>query len=90
MFAFKTLQRRLIVLLVVPLTLFLLGFGFFGYRFIQAILFKEWQEIAILRLKRAAHQMDMKLHEQMVGMIPSPGRDRIPRGRTSSAGSCNR
>ena len=68
MFAFKTLQRRLIVLLVVPLTLFLLGFGFFGYRFIQAILFKEWQEIAILRLKRAAHQMDMKLHEQMGGM----------------------
>ena len=68
MFAFKTLQRRLIVLLVVPVTLFLLGFGVFGYRFIQGILFKEWQEIAILRLERAAHQMDMKLHEQMEWM----------------------
>ncbi|MDO9532540.1 MAG: adenylate/guanylate cyclase domain-containing protein [Deltaproteobacteria bacterium] len=64
MFAFKTLQRRLIFLLVVPLTLFLLGFGFFGYRFIQDMLFKEWGEIAILKLERAAHQMDMKLHEQ--------------------------
>ncbi len=64
MFAFKTLQRRLTVLLVVPLTLFLLGFGFFGYRFIHGILFKEWGDIAILRLERAAHQMDMKLHEQ--------------------------
>ena len=68
MIAFKTLQRRLIVLLVVPLTLFLLGFGFFGYRFIHGILFKEWREIAILRLGRAAHQMDMKLHEQMEWM----------------------
>jgi adenylate cyclase len=65
MFAFKTLQRRLIALLVVPLTLFLLGFGFFGYRFIQGILVKEWREIAILRLERAAHQMDMILHRQI-------------------------
>ena len=70
MFAFKTLQRRLTVLLVVPLTLFLLGFGFFGYRFIHGILFKEWGEIAILRLERAAHQMDMKLHEQ-TGLMES-------------------
>jgi class 3 adenylate cyclase len=70
MFAFKTLQRRLIVLLVVPLTLFLVGFGFFGYRFIQGILFTEWREIAILKLERAAHQMDMKLHEQ-VGRMES-------------------
>jgi class 3 adenylate cyclase len=61
MFAFKTLQRRLIVLLVAPLTLFLLGFGFYGYRFIQGILFKEWGDSAILRLERAAHQMDMRL-----------------------------
>ena len=68
MFAFKTLQRRLIVLLVVPVTLFLIILGVFGYRFIQGILFKEWQEIAILRLERAAHQMDMKLHEQMEWM----------------------
>ena len=41
MFAFKTLERRLIVLLVVPVTLFLLVLGIFGYRFIQGILFKE-------------------------------------------------
>ena len=40
--AFRTLQRRLIVLLVAPVTLFILGFGFYGYRFIQTILFKEW------------------------------------------------
>ena len=52
--------------------------GVFGYRFIQGILFKEWQEIAILRLERAAHQMDMKLHEQMEWMeaFARAGKDR--------------
>lgn len=64
MLAFKSLQQRLIVLLIIPLLVFLLGFGFFGYRFIQGLLFKEWQEVAILRLERAAHQIDMRLHEQ--------------------------
>jgi adenylate cyclase len=62
---FKTLQRRFVFLLLVPVTLFLLGLGVLGYRFIQNILFTEWQEIAILRLERAAHQMDMRLHGQM-------------------------
>jgi adenylate cyclase len=70
MFAFKTLQRRLTVLLVVPLTLFLLGFGFFGYRFIHGIIFKEWGDIATLRLERAAHQMDMKLRK-LTGLMES-------------------
>ena len=68
MLTFKTLQRRFIFLLLVPVTLFLLGFGVLGYRFIQNILFTEWQEIAILRLERAAHQMDMRLHGQMQWM----------------------
>jgi hypothetical protein len=43
MFAFKTLERRLVVLLVLPVTLFLLVIGVFGYRFIQGLLFKDWQ-----------------------------------------------
>lgn len=68
MFVFKTLQRRLIVLLVVPLTLFLLGFGLYGYHFIHGLLFKEWSEVAILRLERAAHQIDMKLGEHVEWM----------------------
>ena len=68
MLTFRTLQRRFIFLLLVPVTLFLLGFGVLGYRFIQNILFTEWQEIAILRLERAAHQMDMRLHGQMQWM----------------------
>ena len=65
MFAFKTLERRLIVLLVIPVTVFLLVVGGLGYRFIQGILFREWQEVAILRLARAAHLMDMRLESQI-------------------------
>ena len=90
MFAFKTLQRRLIVLLVVPVTLFLMILGVFGYRFIQGILFKEWQEIAILRLERAAHQMDMKLQNRWSGWRPLPGPEKTPKEQKFSAGFCNR
>lgn len=81
MFAFKTLERRLIVLLVLPVTLFLLVIGIFGYRFIQGLLFKDWQEIAILRLERAAHVMDMKLHEHMEWMTAFARAGRDPRGQ---------
>ena len=81
MMAFKSLERRLIALLVVPVTLFLLIIGVFGYRFIQGLLFKEWQETAILRLERAAHQLDMRLHGlmQWMEMFAQAGKD--PRGK---------
>ncbi|HLD47111.1 MAG TPA: adenylate/guanylate cyclase domain-containing protein, partial [Desulfobaccales bacterium] len=80
MFAFKSLQRRLTVLLLVPVTLFLLVIGVFGYRFIQGLLFKDWQEIAILRLGRAAHQLDMRLHGQMQWMETFARAGQDPRG----------
>ncbi len=77
MFAFKTLERRLVVLLVLPVTLFLLAIGVFGYRSIQGLLFKDWQEIAILRLERATHQLDMRLHGimQWMEMFARAGQD---------------
>jgi adenylate cyclase len=53
------------VLLVIPVTVFLLLMGALGYRFIQGILFKEWRDVAILRLARAAHLMDMRLESQI-------------------------
>jgi len=81
MFAFKTLERRLVVLLLVPVTLFLLVIGIFGYRFIQGLLFKDWQEIAILRLERAAHQLDMRLHGQIQWMETFARAGQDPRGQ---------
>ncbi len=81
MFAFKTLERRLIVLLVVPVTLFLLVLGAAGYRFTSGLLFKEWQDTAILRLERAAHQMDMRLHGQIKWMEEFARAGQDPQGR---------
>ena len=61
MLTFKTLQRRFVFLLLVPVTLFLLTLGVFGYRFIKNILFQEWRQVAGLKLERAANHMDMQL-----------------------------
>jgi len=50
-------------LLVVPVALFLAGAGVSGYYFMRDSLVKEWREIALLRMERAAHQMDMRLQQ---------------------------
>lgn len=63
MLKFKTLQRKLFVLLVAPVALFLAGVGLYGYYFMRDSLLQEWQEIAVLRMERAAHQMDMRLQQ---------------------------
>jgi len=81
MFNFKTLERRLIVLLVVPVTLFLLVLGAAGYRFTSGLLFKEWQDIAILRLERDAHQMDMRLNGQIKWMEEFARAGQNPQGQ---------
>ena len=81
MFAFKTLERRLIVLLVLPVTLLLLITGGVGYHFIHGILLKEWQDIAILRLERDAHQMDMRLHGQIKWMEEFARAGQDPQGQ---------
>ncbi|MCK9375938.1 MAG: adenylate/guanylate cyclase domain-containing protein [Syntrophobacterales bacterium] len=63
MFSFKSLQQRLAVLLILPVALFLIGAGVFGYISIRKALLAEWQSVAVLRLERAAHQMDMRLSQ---------------------------
>ncbi len=65
---FKSLRLKLFVLLLVPVGLLLGGAGLFGYFFMRDSLLKEWQEIAILRMERAAHQIDMRLHLSMQWM----------------------
>ena len=61
MFALKSLQQRLALYLLLPVALFLVVAGGVGFFYIRKSLLKEWQETAILRLERAAHQMDMRL-----------------------------
>ncbi len=68
MLKFKSLQKRLLFFLIIPVALFMGASGLIGYNFIRDSLVKEWQQIAILRMERAAHQMDMRLHLPMQWM----------------------
>ena len=59
--AIKSLQRRLSLLVLLPVALVLLFIGIFGFIYMRGTLFAEWQDASIVKLQRAAHQIDMKL-----------------------------
>ena len=60
-FQFKSIQHRLIVLLLLPMTVMLLLSGITGYLFSRNIIFKHWESSAISKVERAAHSVDMRL-----------------------------
>ncbi len=68
MLRFKTLQRQLLVSLLLPVGLLLLGVGFLGFLYARQNLLEEWQESAVLRLQRAAHSLDMRLSQPLTWM----------------------
>lgn len=57
----KSLQQRLAVFVLLPVALLLIGMGFVGFIYARNSLLTQWREAAILRLQRAAHQIDMRL-----------------------------
>lgn len=59
--AIKSLQRRLSLLVLLPVAVVLLFVGIFGFIYMRGTLFSEWQDASIVKLQRAAHQIDMKL-----------------------------
>ncbi|MDI6854287.1 MAG: adenylate/guanylate cyclase domain-containing protein [Deltaproteobacteria bacterium] len=61
MFRFTCLRHKLMFYVLLPTALLLLGFGIAGFIYTRHNLLEEWQEAAILRLERAAHQLDMRL-----------------------------
>ena len=68
----------MLVFLALPVALFLGASGLFGYFYIRDSLVKEWQETAVLRLERAAHQMDMRLHLVSQWMEAYAATDNVP------------
>jgi adenylate cyclase len=78
MFAIKTLQQRLIIFLILPVAVFLAAIGVGGYFYIRDTLYQQWQEAAILRLERAAHEMEMRLNKplQWIKALANTGGDR--------------
>ena len=59
--AIKSLQQRLNLLVLLPAGLLLLLTGVFGFIYMRGTLLDEWQDASIVKLQRAAHQIDMRL-----------------------------
>jgi len=61
----KSLKQKLSLLLILPVALLLFLTGVSGFIYARNVLLDEWRESAILKLERAAHQMDMRLSRPM-------------------------
>jgi adenylate cyclase len=61
MFKINSLQKRLVIFLILPVVILLISTELMGFFYIRKKLLEEWQDSAILRLERAAHQIDMRL-----------------------------
>ena len=57
----KSLQQRLLIFMIFPVALLLIGMGIVGYVYAKNRMLDQWEEAAILKLQRAAHQVDMRL-----------------------------
>jgi adenylate cyclase len=57
----NSLQKRLGFLVLLPVALLLLFVGIFGFIYMRGTLLSEWRDASIVKLQRAAHQIDMRL-----------------------------
>ncbi len=58
---FKTLQGRLIVLLLFPVFLIIFSGGILSFIYTRNAILDQWNESAVLKLQRAAHYIEMRL-----------------------------
>jgi sigma-B regulation protein RsbU (phosphoserine phosphatase) len=61
MIRIKSLQQRLMLFLFLPVAALLISMGIIGFVYARNSLLKEWREAAVLKLQRAAHEVDMRL-----------------------------
>ncbi|MEN8173772.1 MAG: hypothetical protein ABFS03_12955, partial [Chloroflexota bacterium] len=57
----KSLQAKFILLLILPVSLILISAGTVGFLYARNKLLVQWNEAAILKLEKVAHQVDMRL-----------------------------
>ena len=62
----RSLQQRLSLFMILPVALLLIAMGFIGFIYARDSLVNQWREAAILKLQRAAHQVDMRLSRTKV------------------------
>ncbi|HKL01999.1 MAG TPA: adenylate/guanylate cyclase domain-containing protein [Desulfotignum sp.] len=60
-FRFKTLQARLLSLLLIPVVVILLLGGAASFWYARGIMLDQWRESAVVKLQRAAHYIEMRL-----------------------------
>lgn len=61
MFRLTSLKQKIAVLIILPLCLVMLIAGAVGIRLIGGILLSQWEETAISKMERSAHEVDMRL-----------------------------
>jgi sigma-B regulation protein RsbU (phosphoserine phosphatase) len=61
MLQFRSLQQRFVVFMLLPVALLLAVMGAMGFVYARNAMLRQWEEVAHLRLQRAAHHVDMRL-----------------------------
>jgi sigma-B regulation protein RsbU (phosphoserine phosphatase) len=61
MLQLKSLRQRLSIYLILPVAILLFLMGIAGFIYARNLLLSQWREASILKLQRAAHQVDMRL-----------------------------
>ena len=71
----KSLQQRLALFLLLPVALFLFLTGFIVFLYARGIMLNEWRESVVLKLQRAAHDIDMRLSRpvELINMFHKMG-----------------
>jgi phosphoserine phosphatase RsbU/P len=59
----RSLRQRLVLFVLLPVALLLFSMGLIGFVFARNSMLIQWREAAVLKLQRAAHQVDMRLIE---------------------------
>ncbi len=74
-FQISSIQQRLFFFLLIPVIILLLGAGFLTFIYARNIMVEQWEEAAILKLQRVAHDIDMKLNQpiQLVEILNGSG-----------------
>jgi hypothetical protein len=57
----KSLQQRLLLFLLLPVACLLSLVGLLGFIYARQVMLNQWKEGAVLKLQRAAHNIDMRL-----------------------------
>ncbi len=62
MIQLKSLNQRMALFILLPVSILLVGMGFAGFMYARNSLLQQWGEATTLKLQRAAHHVDMRLN----------------------------